>query len=317
MDLAALRAGSGRLSLAELLPRSSKSWAQRAIAYFASEDHVGASLAAGLTVEHLAKFRLLKSDPTASAQDRKGRALSEAFLSGAGHPEVRNLGDVRTIQLAEAVKAAFRVYDLGGPPEADLTALVDGRNSAGHIGYADFAMSTNSVASMVRLLRLLLGGPEAASAWMGIDGDLESALAHLPHVGLDEWGMPAFPPGFPFDALARASVGARLWRSAARWKELCERIPLSQLRIIAVASTDDPVPDGLLRTCPTGGHLAWFEAEDEEDEDSEYDENVRFMRRYLDRVDCPLCGLRLQGRDELDIVGVGEDFGTFVWSRED
>lgn len=308
---------SGGLQLAFTLESSAQSWSRRAILSHAESDDRETAIAVGLCLEHLAKFTLLKRDPGALAHDRVGRPGSLLLGKGIGHQSVRDMGDVRTVQLAPALKKAFDALGAGSPPPEDLDALVTARNSAFHLGYSHRPMAINALTAMARTLRVLLGGAQASASWIGIEPDFEDLLAELPVQ--DAVGIPPQPsPGWPPGDLSRAHIHARRFAAKRRWLDLAVRLQPNQLQLAAdLAAGELPSPEAELRLCPTGSHFAWFEVGYEEDEDTDPDDNVVSRRRFLDRMDCPLCGLRLQGEDELAAVGVAEDFGYFVFEREE
>ncbi|WP_404380514.1 hypothetical protein LL946_10830 [Knoellia locipacati] len=194
--------------------------------------------------------------------------------------------------------------------------LRNGRNSALHLAYADVGMTVSSIGAMARVLRLLLGGPQATAGWLSISEPMEALLAALPLVDLSPEDVRSKEL---MAVLAKRDLHVLIgeWAAARRWDALWSRIPPEQLLAMTTASAPSGGDDGYLGLCPTGGHLAWFYDDYEEDEDSEYDETSRYMRHFLDRVDCPLCGLRLQSPEELDYHGLERDFGVEEWVREE
>ena len=67
----------------------------------------------------------------------------------------------------------------------------------------------------------------------------------------------------------------------------------------------------MLRACPTGGHLAWFEVEWDESEIQNNDDPSSFRDEELclGWLDCPLCGIQLDYHD-LEYLGVQEVLET-------
>lgn len=310
--IASLNAGLSRSELAQSLPSSAKDWAIRAIIGFAGDDDLAMCVGAGQGVEHLAKAKLLELAPDRLALRGKNANRSATFLAGQATHDIRNLGDVTTIQIRESVEAAHELLNLERPSREDIEALRIGRNSALHLGYANRFMAINALSAMVRLVRSLLGGREAAAAWLELGDALEEQIANIALVkDPGSWvGGAPYPPHLTTEP----QLLARGWAARRRWTDLSRRIPGDQLlaMVSASGSTD---AKGLLRACPTGGHFAWYQDEYEEGPDSEYDLHLKFMRHFLDRMDCPLCGLRLQGPDELEFFGVAEDYGVEVFDR--
>lgn len=310
--VAALNAGLSRSELARILPASAKDWAIRAIIGFAEDDDVAMCIGAGQAVEHLAKAKLLERAPDRLALPGRKTQQSAMFLTGLATQDIRNLGDVATVQIREAVRAAHELMSLGPPSEEDIEALRLGRNSALHLGYANRFMAINALSAMVRVVRSMLGGREAAAAWLEIGDEAERQIANI--VLRKDPGSWVGAAPYPQHLTTEAHLLARGWAARRRWRDLSSRVPGDQLlaMVSAPGSTD---ASGLLRACPTGGHFAWYQDEYEEDPDSEYDQHLKFMRHFLHRMDCPLCGLILQGPDELEFFGVSEDYGVEVFDR--
>ncbi len=177
--IASLNAGLSRDELARTLPASAKDWAIRAIIGFASDDDLAMCIGAGQAVEHMAKAKLLELAPDRLALRGKNAQKSATFLAGRTAQDIRHLGDVTTVQIRDAVVAAHELLTLEPPSDEDIEALRIGRNSALHLGYANHFMAINSLSAMVRRVRPLLGGREAAAAWLEVDNELDEQIATI------------------------------------------------------------------------------------------------------------------------------------------
>lgn len=107
----------------------------------------------------------------------------------------------------------------------------------------------------------------------------------------------------------------RLWVARQEWDKVCRRIPVDVLCEVAERQPGDPRERHEMRTCPTGGHRAWFVVREEEnpDQTNEDPENQVDMIKYLGGVDCAVCGLTLAD-DEVRVLGLDEEID--YWTAE-
>jgi hypothetical protein len=303
-----LRALIGMGQLPTFLRESAKRSGCRALAAVGSTDTTEAGFHSGQAVEHLCKFIISQRHPTllAKANDQK----SFAFLNGDGHAEADTLADVFTIGLPQVVRLTYGEFGIGDPSQEDLDLVLLARNAAVHIGYGDDDHSIGAVAGMVRLCEPVLSAQgRTVSEWLDDSrlGPVVDAVRTLPRSGVRL-----------SDGYRDASILARIWVAQRAWDRLCGRMPEDQRRLLAVQPMDLSGDwEATLRPCPAGGHMAWFKTElDESDtQNHTFGSGYRDMVQSVGGVDCPLCGLSLDGSD-VEILGLRDQIGYDTWGPE-
>ena len=119
-----------------------------------------------------------------------------------------------------------------------IEALRLGRNSALHLGYANRFMAINALSAMVRVVRSMLGGREAAAAWLEIGDEAERQIANI--VLRKDPGSWVGAAPYPQHLTTEAHLLARGWAARRRWRDLSSRVPGDQLlaMVSAPGSTD-------------------------------------------------------------------------------
>lgn len=299
---------SASLSTGQLkwfLGESARRSGRRALAAVGSaDDQTEAGFHSGQAVEHLCKDLLSQRDPSllVKAEDPK----SVAFLSGKGHAKAHTLAYILTIDPEKAIEMAYRELGVGDPIQQDLKLVLRARNAAAHLGYGDDD-SIGAVGAMIRLCTPLLNAQDrTVPEWLEDQrlGPVVEVVRTLPRTDCrrgDGWRL--------------AYVLARIWTAQREWDRLRDRIPEDHLQSLEVNPKDlSDDWEATLRACPTGGHLAWFKSEwDESDsQDHELGPEYRDMDQLVGGVDCPLCGLSLDGGD-MQLIGLREQIGQATW----
>jgi hypothetical protein len=266
------------------------------------DDSVASARDSGLALELLAKAVIFGRERSAlSGAPKKYRDDAVAFLEGHGHPDVRSLADITTVNGPIAVETAYNLLDIEPPDTSRLDAVFRPRNRALHMAQADQATSLRALAETMRLgVPLLEDLNLSITDWIADD----SGLGEIASSVLRSNGSAVAPTAF-----------AKKWRAAAEWLALCDRLPADVLRDLAADPRVKPDADDPFRSqCPTGGHFAWFEL-DVERSDVQDDENLLEYDLYLGYLHCPLCGLEAE-YEELEELGSGGPVGRRYRERD-
>ena len=298
---ASLSTGQLKCFLGESARRSGR----RALAAVGSaDDQAEAGFHSGQAVEHLCKYLLSQRDPTFLAKTQDPKTL--AFLSGKGHAKAHTLAYILTVDPAKAVELAYRELGIGDPIQQDLKLVFRARNAAAHLGYGDDD-SISAVGAMIRLCTPLLNTQgRTVPEWLE-DQRLDVVVEVVRTLPRSDVRLS--------DGYRLAYIRARIWTAQREWDRLRDRIPEDHLQLLEVDPKDlSDDWEATLRPCLAGGHLAWFKSEwDRSDsQDHELGDEYQDMEQFVGGVDCPLCGLSLDGWD-IHIIGLREQIGQATW----
>lgn len=277
---------TGMTALHEQLSSSSARRARSALQALAADDHDTFGLHASIALEHAMKAFLARRHPALIAAADFDSLLHACGDSAEARTPRRAM---RTIGAREALKRVGQIVPSIGILDSTLLPLLEARNAVAHLG-EPIAASELRVPffKAIEQLRHELDLDEAAY-WGEFVGVVEAALEE--HVKEERL------------LVETALAGARAAFSK-RYEDLETETRAAVIRAIEAAypgatSDEDTVE------CPACAHLALVEGVTEtayeQVGDDDFDFSVSFFPGYLR---CRVCGLELDGEDQLELAGV-------------
>lgn len=192
------------------------------------------------------------------------------------------MADVYTIQGPTAVDRAASLAGIAPLDAEEIGQVFVARNAAAHLWHGDADLAFDALTSLMALAVPFLD-------WLGM-----SLEDWVQEPDLSIVAQELLPPHRSRMRL-RATALSRIHNARQEWRALTQRIPHELLRNLAHAEVE---PTGLespvLRICPTGDHLSWFELEWREAEiQDDIPEDEREDEAFLASLECALCGLEL------------------------
>jgi hypothetical protein len=279
----------------------------------APEDWSEMARWAGQAIEWLAKAAIYRHAPGALPQKGPGSAAGRA-LAGEPNGALFGLADVLTHPATASIRQAYEAWGLEAPTTGDLIErVVSARNSATHLDFVSPLNACRAGHNAAILAEPLLHifdhtveswieSPELIEVWKA------AGLRDAPRVPGAEWK--------PSDVLPQpdpsVAAWAQLYRARLSWADLVARLPAAVIE--SLSTNPGAAPDEFghpeLVACPTGGHLAWTEI-DEEANGDRYADDPEESRRYdlfYSHLMCALCGLEVETY-EIQVLGLGDRVG--------
>lgn len=255
---------------------------------------------AGTTLEHVAKAHLASSHPSLIVD---GRSF-DALLHAAGLPHARvPLDRVRTISAREAVTRCTQIMPSLAVLEKDLTLLIDVRNGVVHLGGQAEQASRDTLIPFLKACEALLSdigepservwGPYADMVKTRISDSAKEAEIRVA------------------DAMAAAKV---LYES--RFSDVEKSVRPAVIKAIEAGYTPQTYDEQLV-DCPACSSAAFVSGSTDVqwEPDYEFDGIEAYVSGvsplvtfYAGQLECRVCGLELDGEDELSAAGIEESW---------
>ncbi len=272
---------------------SAREFALSALEAHHSGNHRRVPIDAGTAVEHLAKACLARRSPALLVELRRDSSFDSLIallrIEGAGGP-----GSIRTVGLSEALSRIGR-FVKSKVSKGDLQTLIDLRNGIVHAA-EDAEVEERILTAFVQQADSLLtdfgGGRE--DFW---DGQLAVVNALLADAS---------------DKLAHR-VEVRLAAAEAMIDRRYESEGEPVIRALRALSKSVPLTiDQRFRDCPvcgsdgiaTGEHTVEWNPDDSYKEASQVPNFVGEVWFTAQKFFCPVCHLRLDSEDEIDVAGI-------------
>jgi hypothetical protein len=281
---------------------SGQKFARSAVNAYISEDWVIFGLHAGVALELLAKAYLSSLHPSLIVEGVDSLLYA---CQVPGHV-LAPLRAFRTISASEAMSRCGRILPtLTNLTRGELSLIIDVRNGVAHLGQVDQTLASRALAPFVTACDELLGAmsEEAAEFWAEGHAFLEKHLASYRRQAVER-------------------VNARLKQARKvfgdRFKNLDDKAKTT-LIVSIVQAYEHSGYGRQLFDCPVCGNLAletgtydfeWTVPEGADSDDPEVWEHEAYpeVTFYPAGLRCQVCGLALNGPDEMEAAGLPPDW---------
>jgi hypothetical protein len=281
---------------------------------YAAHDFNRFGIEAGVAVELAAKAVLVAINPCLIADPRH----FESMLALSGHGQAVSLQAIRTIGCIEALKRVSRIIPL--IRVSPLEPLAEARNGALHLVGTDSGTAFRLLAPYIDALKTM--GETLNVNFDDMFGEYSDLAKGVLQQSVEE---------------AQIRVTAKVAHAKQLFAERYGDMHGEGLKTVirAVEATYLLTAyDEMLSDCPACGHMAklighhsFREWDYDSDEEGNVVSRTAIVDLYVEELRCAVCGLELQGEDELTAAGIetaielddvdSSDFEEKDWDDED